>query len=640
MNLYLIIILAFFIQLITHSQTIINAYGRITNQSGTTFTLNNVNTSHHSFNAGEMVIIMQMQDDVIGTNTTNASTFGSISSIGSAGLWEIRTISGVTVSGTNATITVSTPLTNTYNYGTNSSVQMITFRQLSTGNYTTTSNITGLAWNGSIGGVIAFQVGDNLYLNHNISADGIGFRGGVVSNNTAGGCETNVWRTNSADRGEKGEGIYLRTNANFRYGQAKIINGGGGGIFHNGGGGGGGNFTAGGQGGPGWNGSSSGCSPGAGGQGGVSLSSYIAGNRIFMGGGGGGANMNNGFGTAGERGGGIILIKADTIFTTGSCSPARRISANGLNSANTTGGGNDASGGAGAGGSIILQVNGYSVVAGCSLNIQSNGGNGGTSLFSSTHAGGGGGGQGVIIFSGNQPTLNVSATTLNGNGGCNTNASPCTSSAQPGQGTNNTGIFSNLNNPLPVELLYFFASYDSEISASKINWVTINEINNKKFIIKKSCDGMNFIFLTEKNSQSINGNSTNRLEYHALDMAPCEGENYYMLIQEDLNGIQRVKGITTVLVRSDKKVFFSIFPNPNSGEFFIDFTGISDNTLLQIQLTDLNGKILYDEQVWSNDLKNNHKINPNKNLISCGTYICNIILVKEELNFPVKVLIR
>src|SRR5450755_1807604 len=56
----------------------INAYARVTAMSGTTLTLTNVNQTYHSFNNGDQIIIMQMQDNVIGSNTTNTSSFGNI----------------------------------------------------------------------------------------------------------------------------------------------------------------------------------------------------------------------------------------------------------------------------------------------------------------------------------------------------------------------------------------------------------------------------------------------------------------------------------------------------------------------------------------------------------------------------------
>ena len=156
-----------------------------------------------------------------------------------------------------------------------------------------------------------------------------------------------------------------------------------------------------------------------------------------MGGGGGGGQQNDNAGSAGGNGGGIIFLKADKIITSGTCSPARKITANGDTPPNS---GLDGAGGAGAGGLIYMQVNTYSTVSACSLNISVNGGNGATANAAAVHGGGGAGSQGVIIFSGNTPTTNVLATANNGTPGCNDNSSPCTSSAGVASGVNGGGI--------------------------------------------------------------------------------------------------------------------------------------------------------------------------------------------------------
>ena len=51
----------------------LNAYAKVSAISGakTTLTVTNVNEASHTFTVGGQVVVMQMQDDVIGTNTTN-----------------------------------------------------------------------------------------------------------------------------------------------------------------------------------------------------------------------------------------------------------------------------------------------------------------------------------------------------------------------------------------------------------------------------------------------------------------------------------------------------------------------------------------------------------------------------------------
>jgi hypothetical protein len=545
----------------------INGYARITSISGTTLNVSNVNQTYHNFIVGNWVVIMQMQDNVIGTNTGENTSFGNLSTINRAGLYEIRQI--LSVNG-NSTVGYSTAsptsigvsnLTNAYVTSANSSAQVITFRNMSATNYTTTANITALPWDGNVGGVIAMEVPGILTLNHNITADGVGFRGGAVSNDYAGGtCFTNPYRANDPNAGFKGEGIYKRTSTTYLNGRAKIISGGGGGVSENGGGGGGSNYTAGGNGGGGYNGSANGCTGNAGyGFGGVALGAYVASNRIFMGGGGGGGQQNNSVASAGGNGGGIIIIKAGTIRTTGSCGE-RVISANGASSSLA---GNDGAGGGGAAGTIVFDVGTWSINGACDLRIAANGGDGG-SVNSVSHGGGGAGAQGVVQFSAAQPTSNITTTTLNGTPGCNNNSNPCNNPAGSASGANNSGIQTGINNPLPIELVYFgLTEIDGEMIL--LNWQTSSEKNNDYFIVDRSLDGENWEEMVQIKGA---GNSVDLLNYEWLDERPLKGTSYYRLKQVDFDGNFKFHGIRSASREGGEII---IFPNP--AEDIINFQG-------------------------------------------------------------------
>ncbi|MES2679785.1 MAG: hypothetical protein V4635_07875 [Bacteroidota bacterium] len=83
-------VLFFFVNFLSSfSQNPINAYAAVSAISGTSLSVSSVNETYDSFEDGGYVILMQMQDNVIGINTTNASTFGNLGSIQSAGLFEI-----------------------------------------------------------------------------------------------------------------------------------------------------------------------------------------------------------------------------------------------------------------------------------------------------------------------------------------------------------------------------------------------------------------------------------------------------------------------------------------------------------------------------------------------------------------------
>lgn len=596
-----------------HQAQILNAYARVSGITGTVLSVSNVNQTSHTFNVGEKVLIMQMQDNVIGTNTVSTSAaFGNLSTIANAGLYEFGLISACSpAAGTPTTITLATALANTYNTGVNSSVQLVTFRNMGA-NYTTSANISGLAWNGNVGGIIAFEVGNTLTLQNNISADGIGFIGGSLNSSFYNICDNATYAALIGNRyAGKGEGIYNSTNTAFDGARGKIINGGGGGNDVNGGGGGGGNYSAGGDGGIGWIPAGTGCVPTVGGVGGLGLSGQISATRVFMGGGGGGGHQNDNQGSAGGNGGGIILIKAARLLTPASCAGAA-ITANGQTPANAIA---DAAGAAGAGGSIILQIPAYSVTGACPLVIRANGGNGGSSVTTNVHGGGGGGGQGAIVFSAPQPTVNVTVSTAAGTGGSSCTGCSAASNATNGGGPNNTGIISSSSGPLPVELLFFDG--EQEEDRIRLYWSSSTEINNDRYIVERSADAMSF---TRIGTVAAAGNSKTVTHYELYDHHPLSGINYYRLKQIDTDGSFSYS--KTIAFSFENTLSLVLFPNPaGTGEaVYLSFDKVS-SVFMDVEIYDVSGKLIATKQI----VPENGPVKIHDAGLAKGVYVVRII---------------
>jgi hypothetical protein len=527
----------------------VNGYAKVTGVSGKVLTLTNVNQTYGTFKAGDDVIVIQMQGASISGNTSNNSSFGILSNLNSAGLYEVVKVASVNGSATS--LTLATSLTNTYS--TAGSLQVVTFPQLGVTNYTTTAHLVGLPWDGNTGGIVAFNVKGKLYLRHNIIANSIGFRGGKVSGSEGGPCENSTWRASSNTKyADKGEGVYI-TSSGQKAGKAKAVNGGGGGILHNGGGGGGSNFTGGGVGAYGYPGD--GCSNGsmnAGGQGGIPITSSPS--QVFLGGGGGGGQENNNVGTDGGTGGGIILVTADSILVSGSCSSAL-ISANGESAQNS---GRDGAGGGGAGGTIVLNVKGFNVKSSCPLTISANGGDGGNVIHVDVHGAGGGGGQGAIYISSLGTFSNTVVTTEFGLGGAvNTNA---VSYAGNGGGPVNGGVFTGpFSRPFPVGLPDF-NGIEAEPGVVYLSWRTQTEKNNQMFGVFHSSDGTNWTQIGNKEGA---GTTQRAIDYEFTHFRAQTGVNYYKLKQTDYDGQYKFSPIIYVDIQ-DVKIKVRTFPNPTT----------------------------------------------------------------------------
>ncbi len=395
--------------------------------------------------AGDLLLIIQMQDaDINNTNTNNygsgLATGSGYTALNQTGLYEFVAATGAVSGGS---VGIASGLVNSYRYraasGTNgqSAYQVIRVPQYTSA--TVSGTASALNWNGSVGGVVAMDVFGTLTISGTITANGAGFRGGLGRCLTGGAGANTDYRTSYtiATNASKAEGIagspyYMNrpatfdgapvsvtggsgypdgTTTNASYARGAPGNAGGGGTDghpaandQNSGGGGGGNYAAGGLGGNSWN-----TNLAVGGVGGSAVA--VGYSRVVMGGGGGAGTTNNCTGdtatytnppglacsdetggtcSSGAPGGGIVILRANSIAGSGT------ITANGGDGYNIL---NDSAGGGGAGGSVVIYSN-----AGGSATVSANGGNGGNAWRGDTggtadrHGPGGGGSGGYIAY--------------------------------------------------------------------------------------------------------------------------------------------------------------------------------------------------------------------------------------------------
>ncbi len=431
---------------------------------------------------GDLLFIYQTQGAwILGDFTSgsplvalpNDSSIGQILAYNGTGTYEFAEVKDVSGS---TTIDLSCPLLNNY-LADSGRTQVVRVPRYSSLTINAGGVLAAQAWNGVDGGVCVIEISGNTLISSggSINVTGLGFRGAdtVTTPGTSG--NENFSGTSNVDWGAfKGEGIAgFEAVYNLRigeYGRGAIANAGGGGCSWNAGGGGGANAgnasvllwngrgvpnpaynaawalegawvplspsTGGGRGGYSWANKQNNpltVAPGnhawggdyrsnVGGLGGRPLD-YSTG-RIYLGGGGGAGQGDNGYEGGGGNGGGLIYIQCY-----GTVSGSGQLLANGLNGGNTTGTpaatnyiGIDAAGGAGAGGTILVN----STVTG-SLQAFANGGSGGNQNVvkgaldfgapTEAEGPGGGGGGGYIALS-----AGVMAQQVNGGANGTTNS--------------------------------------------------------------------------------------------------------------------------------------------------------------------------------------------------------------------------
>jgi hypothetical protein len=593
-----------------------------------------------NLSAGELVMIIQMQGATLNTSSTTSSTWGTVTAYNNAGKFEFNEVANVPNS---TTINLVSPLVNSYTAS--GKVQVVRVPRYTTLTINPGASLTTQSWNGSTGGIIAVEDSATTVINGTIDASGLGFRGGKVDNGSAssGTYVTLYASTDSLQGGEKGEGIggsqSTYDGLGGRYGRGSAANGGGGGNSHNSGGGGGANVGAiaswngfgnpdtttvstwktawdlesvnfhantsngGGRGGYAWSKQSKNpltTAPGnslwlgndrsnVGGYGGRPLDN--SGNRIFMGGGGGASDANNGVGTAGANGGGMVFILSGR-----SVSGSGTINANGSDAANVGSSGNsDAAGGAGAGGTVIIYTAGASI---SNLTINAKGGKGGDQNDPSAEAEGpGGGGAGGYIS-----TTNATSLTRNVNAGKNgTTTSSSLSTFLPNGATSGwSGIVAlSPSNPysgsvaLPISLKSFSGKIKNKVI--ELKWTTSSEINNDYFTLEKSGNGSDFYSIGRMNGV---GNSTLENEYSLIDDAPLKGKNYYRLSQTNYDGtVVRLKTICIQPdLHSDILQISSEGPNPFKDLLYVDYN-TEESGIVEIRLLNANAQLIKSEQL-------------------------------------------
>ncbi|TZF81685.1 T9SS type A sorting domain-containing protein [Pedobacter sp. BS3] len=140
--------------------------------------------------------------------------------------------------------------------------------------------------------------------------------------------------------------------------------------------------------------------------------------------------------------------------------------------------------------------------------------------------------------------------------------------------------------PLPVSLLTFTAKADG--NRALLQWQTASEQNNRKFIVYRSGDDGKFIRIGEKEGA---GTTTITSNYIFYDAAPLYGNNYYKLVQVDLDGKTTELGVK-LLTYNLQRITYNIFPNPTTGSIHANFEKGKYNNVI---LTDMTGRILTEQ---------------------------------------------
>ena len=140
---------------------------------------------------------------------------------------------------------------------------------------------------------------------------------------------------------------------------------------------------------------------------------------------------------------------------------------------------------------------------------------------------------------------------------------------------------------LPVELISFEAKLLNRDVI--LTWKTASEINNEKFELQASQDGIEFKTIGEVKGRG----TTDKMQHYAfVDKNAQEGLNYYRLKQVDYDEKYEYSNIVTIEARTSAIDISNIYPNPtSSGLFNLEYSS-TKNKNLEVTVLDMSGKVV------------------------------------------------
>ena len=174
---------------------------------------------------------------------------------------------------------------------------------------------------------------------------------------------------------------------------------------------------------------------------------------------------------------------------------------------------------------------------------------------------------------------------------------------------------------LPVKLTSFTVSKEGD--HVKLNWKTASETNNDRFEILRSDNRTDFKVI---GSVTGMGSSSSINSYSFSDYSPLTGTNYYRLRQVDYDAKSELSEIVA-FESALKKDVFKIFSSGDSYQTAQIFSN-SDQTLAELSVTDMSGKLLITRKTTLAKGSNSVKIDAQP--LVPGVYIASLYMNGEK----------
>ncbi|MFK7809761.1 MAG: T9SS type A sorting domain-containing protein [Saprospiraceae bacterium] len=170
---------------------------------------------------------------------------------------------------------------------------------------------------------------------------------------------------------------------------------------------------------------------------------------------------------------------------------------------------------------------------------------------------------------------------------------------------------------LPIELINFKGTHRT--NSVFLNWETLSEQNNEKFIIEKSSTSEKFEAIGEVEGS---GTTIEKKTYIFEDRSPQNGVNYYRIKQIDYDGQFEYSDILSIYFKEQKGEVGDFYPNPSkSGLVNLSYNSKTDEEI-RISVFDTTGKLVVNKN--QRILKGENGLYFDFSDLNTGTYFVKI----------------
>jgi hypothetical protein len=187
----------------------------------------------------------------------------------------------------------------------------------------------------------------------------------------------------------------------------------------------------------------------------------------------------------------------------------------------------------------------------------------------------------------------------------------------------------SVSTPLPVELLEFNVHKSDKNVV--LDWKVASETNFKEYVIQSSENAMDY---SEIGKVLPNDSKNFSKHYQFVDLKPLEEMNYYRLKLVDRDHSFSFSSVKAINVNAEESDFI-LYPNPNTGEFFIKgLKGFNDEYVL-VKIFNPMGELVYEKEYYLDQKQKTIKIEED---LKKGIYFCKIITsdLEKVLKFNIE----